>query len=86
MAQFSLSYTLAYAFARGDLTPAAYEGDVLQGSAITALEQLIQIQPVAAFGENGQRRARLGKDRTARLIQDILHGPGDQPVHTLLQN
>jgi len=125
MAQFSLSYTLAYTLARGDLTPAAYEDRVLQRSDIAALERLIQIKPIDAFGENGQRKARLtiksdgsewsqeieqvpddtaqpltddaltaktrtycldrlGAVRTEKLILDILSGPGDQPVRTLL--
>ena len=126
MAQFSLSYTLAYALAHGDLTPAAYEAAALNGPEITALERLIQIRPVEAFGANGQRRARLnvesdattwtmevdqvpgdaaqplteqeliakvrtyctdrlGAARTEKLIQDMMNGPGSQPVSALLQ-
>lgn len=83
MAQFSLSYTLAYALAHGDLTPAAYESATLRAKNITALEQLIQIKPIEALGAQGQRRARLIVESSggtwAREVDQV---PGDtvQPL------
>lgn len=122
MAQFSLSYTLAYSLIHGDLTPAAYEPAAFADPTLRALEARIEIAPVEALGAGGGRRARLAvgdgwrrevdgapgdadapltddqlaakvrtfaagrvdPDRTERLIDDLLGGPGDRPVRALL--
>ena len=59
MAQFSLSYTLAYSLAHGDLTPAAYEAEALGDPGLQTLEARIETRPVEALGASGARRARL---------------------------
>tara|TARA_R110002096_G_scaffold78578_1_gene184907 strand:- start:1331 stop:2671 length:1341 start_codon:yes stop_codon:yes gene_type:complete len=83
MAQFSLSYTLAAALAHGDLTPAAYEPDVLHDPDITALERRVRTEPVEALGRDGQRAARLTVESGgAPWSQQIDRVPGDaaQPL------
>jgi len=78
MAQFSLSYTLAYSLTQGDLTPSAYEPAALNDPRLAALESLIEIAPVEALGAGGARKARLSIETgDGEWCAEVDGAPGD---------
>ncbi len=83
MAQFSLSYTLAYSLVHGDLTPAAYEAAALANEGLRGLEASIRIEAVEALGAGGARQAELavGSDAAAwSMTVDSAPGDAGRPL------
>lgn len=80
-AQFSLTYGLAHALARGGLGPEAYDADALRDPEINRLEALMVVEDTGAFDTGRGARLRIvAQGRETSLSVDQVDGDPDQPM------
>ena len=80
-AQFSLTYGLAHALARGGLGPEAYDADALSDDEINRLERLIVVEDTGAFAAGRGAHVTIKSDgvETNSTVERV-DGDPDQPM------
>jgi 2-methylcitrate dehydratase PrpD len=80
-AQFSLTYGLTHALARGSLGPKAYDLDTLADDEIRRLESLVVVDDTARFSTGRGAHLTITRDGAETSVEvDRVDGDPDQPM------